>query len=100
MLFGQTTASEFAGIKVVGIAANVADDDEPAVRITVSDGTSIVSQVDPLATDHYTVVLTRPECWPCHLKRGPIDVRCMTRLGPERVLQAAERLLGRVSGAA
>jgi Ca2+-binding RTX toxin-like protein len=52
-------ASDYSGIKVVGIAANVADDDEPAVRITSSDGTSIVSQVDPLATDHYTVVLTR-----------------------------------------
>ncbi|HSB85123.1 MAG TPA: hypothetical protein VLD86_02385, partial [Ilumatobacteraceae bacterium] len=51
--------SEFAGIKVVGIAANVADDDEPAVRISISDGTSIVSQVDPTATDHFTVVLTR-----------------------------------------
>ncbi len=31
----------------------------PAIRITVSDGTSIVSQVDPTATDHYTIVLTR-----------------------------------------
>ncbi|MDH4186389.1 MAG: hypothetical protein OEV08_05280, partial [Nitrospira sp.] len=51
--------SDYSGIKVVGIAANVADDDEPAVRITISDGTSIVSQVNPLVTDHYTVVLTR-----------------------------------------
>lgn len=51
--------SEFSGIKVVGVAANVADDDEPAIRITVSDGTSIVSQVDPSAYDYYTVVLTR-----------------------------------------
>ncbi|MHC1764378.1 MAG: hypothetical protein AB9869_08735 [Verrucomicrobiia bacterium] len=51
--------SEFAGIKVVGIAANVGDDEEPAIRITVSDGTSIVSQVNPFGADHYTVVLTR-----------------------------------------
>ena len=57
--FLTPSQSEFAGIKVVGIAANVADDDEPAVRITHSDGTSIVSQVNPMATDHYTVVLTR-----------------------------------------
>ncbi len=35
-------------------------------------------------------------CWPCHLKRCPIDFRCMTRLGPERVLAAAEELLARL----
>ena len=52
-------ASDFSGIKVMGIAVNVADDDEPAIRITVSDGSSIVSQVDPLSRDHYTVALTR-----------------------------------------
>lgn len=36
------------------------------------------------------------ECWPCHLKRCPIDFRCMQRLGPEKVLGAARALLARV----
>ncbi len=50
---------EFSGIKVEGISANVGDDDEPFVRITVTDGTSVVSQVDEGELDAYTVVLTR-----------------------------------------
>ncbi len=36
--------SEYAGIKVEGISANIADDDEPAIRIIESGGSSIVSQ--------------------------------------------------------
>jgi heptosyltransferase-2 len=32
-------------------------------------------------------------CSPCHLKRCPIDHRCMRRLAPERVVEAAETLL-------
>lgn len=51
--------SYYSGIKVEGISANVADDDEPMVRITVSDGTSVVSQVHEGENDSYTVVLTR-----------------------------------------
>jgi hypothetical protein len=50
--------SDFSGIKVQGISANVADDDEPAIRIIVSDGSSKVSQVDGLH-DTYGIVLTR-----------------------------------------
>ena len=30
----------------------------------------------------------RVDCWPCHLKRCPLDFRCMRRLTPERVLEA------------
>lgn len=39
-------------------------------------------------------VLREPvDCSPCHLKRCPIDHRCMRRLAPERVVEAAATLL-------
>jgi Ca2+-binding RTX toxin-like protein len=50
--------SAYSGLKVEGIAANIADDDEPAIRIIESGGSSIVSQA--LGNwDNYGVVLTR-----------------------------------------
>jgi len=50
--------SNFSGIKVQGISANVGDDDEPFIRVISSDGSSIVSQVTGLA-DTYQMILTR-----------------------------------------
>lgn len=43
------------------------------------------------------LVVLREEvpCSPCNLARCPIDHRCMTRIGPERVLLAAAAVLGR-----
>ncbi len=43
--------------------------------------------------DRYKVVLTRAPCWPCHLRRCPIDHRCMTRLTPNKVIAAGDSLL-------
>jgi heptosyltransferase-2 len=34
-------------------------------------------------------------CWPCHLKRCPVDFRCMRALTPRRVLGAGEALVER-----
>ena len=50
--------SEYDGIKAVGISANIVDDDEPAIRIIETGGSSIVSQA--LGDwDSYGLVLTR-----------------------------------------
>lgn len=43
--------------------------------------------------DGLDLLCERVECWPCHLKTCPIDFRCMTRLTPDKVLQAGERLV-------
>ncbi|MEJ2131125.1 MAG: hypothetical protein P8Y95_05750, partial [Gammaproteobacteria bacterium] len=50
--------SEYAGLKTVGISANVADDDEPAIRVIPTGGSNVVSQALGIA-DSYAVVLTR-----------------------------------------
>lgn len=43
--------------------------------------------------DRYRVVLERPPCWPCHLRKCPIDHRCMVQLTPNKVIEAADTLL-------
>ena len=58
---------------------------------------SILGPTDPGHTQHLLAgqrVLREPvECSPCHLKTCPIDHRCMTRVRPERVVDAALELL-------
>ena len=58
----------------------------------------VMGPTDPRHTQHQMerqrVVREEVECSPCGLKRCPIDHRCMTRLAPERVVTAAEELLG------
>jgi hypothetical protein len=53
--------SEFAGQKVLGISANVADDDEPAIRIIETGGASIVSQALGDYDSYYVVLTRKPE---------------------------------------
>ncbi|RME72368.1 MAG: lipopolysaccharide heptosyltransferase II [Planctomycetota bacterium] len=40
--------------------------------------------------EHYVVLLTRPPCWPCHLRECPIDHRCMREIETETVARFAE----------
>ncbi len=57
----------------------------------------LMGPTDPRHTLHLLErqrVLREPvSCSPCHLKVCPIDHRCMTRLAPERVVEAAAELL-------
>ena len=57
----------------------------------------LMGPTDPRHTAHLLErqrVLREPvECSPCHLKVCPIDHRCMTRLAPERAVEAAAELL-------
>jgi heptosyltransferase-2 len=58
---------------------------------------SVLGPTDPRHTAHLLErqrVLREPvDCSPCHKKVCPIDHRCMTRLRPERVVEAAAELL-------
>ena len=57
----------------------------------------LMGPTDPRHTHHLLErqrVLREPvACSPCHLKVCPIDHRCMTRLAPERAVEAAASLL-------
>jgi heptosyltransferase-2 len=43
---------------------------------------------------HVRVIREHVECSPCLLRECPIDHRCMTRVSPERVAEAAREFLG------
>jgi Ca2+-binding RTX toxin-like protein len=61
-IISHTVVSEdpvYHGMRVEGISANIADNDEPGIVITQSDGHSVVNSTG-LTQDAYTVVLTRP----------------------------------------
>jgi heptosyltransferase-2 len=57
----------------------------------------LMGPTDPRHTAHHLErqrVLREPvACSPCHLRRCPIDHRCLTRIAPERAVAAAEALL-------
>jgi heptosyltransferase-2 len=73
-----------AGPRHIGVAFDV-----PTVALT--------GPTDPRFSNtnlhRSAVVRVGVECSPCHLKVCPIDHRCMTRMSPEMVLAAAERVL-------
>ncbi|MCW8141490.1 MAG: ADP-heptose--LPS heptosyltransferase, partial [Planctomycetota bacterium] len=79
-----------SGPRHFGVAADV------PVLVLIGSTHPGYAHVDYDALD---VLCDEVACWPCHLKRCPIDFRCMTRLGPERVLAAAEQLLARARAA-
>ena len=52
----------------------------------------------PFAGTH-RLVREPVHCSPCKLRECPIDHRCMTRIGADRVLEAAQGLLAPAAGA-
>jgi heptosyltransferase-2 len=58
----------------------------------------LMGPTDPAITHQHMerqrVLREEVDCSPCQLKTCPIDHRCMTRLQPERAVEAAEALLG------
>lgn len=80
-----------SGPRHFGVAAGV-----PIVALIGSTHPGY-TQVD---YDRLELLCEQVDCWPCHLKTCPVDFRCMTRLVPEKVIAAGERLLARVAGTA
>ncbi len=57
----------------------------------------MVGPFHPNISDNYhsrtTMMYEGVDCSPCHLRKCPIDHRCMTRLTPEKAVQEAMRLV-------
>jgi heptosyltransferase-2 len=93
-----TTLAELAAL--VERARLLITNDTGPRHIAVALGCPVVSilgPTDPRHTEHLLErqrVLREPvDCSPCHHKICPIDHRCMTRLLPERVVNAALELV-------
>ncbi|MCP3920299.1 MAG: lipopolysaccharide heptosyltransferase II [bacterium] len=102
----STRAVSLEGTKLVDLSALtelarlVVTNDTGPRHIAVALGIPTVVTIGPTDARHTAhhlerqrVVREEVDCAPCGLKRCPIDHRCMTRLGPERVALAAEELL-------
>ncbi len=93
-----TSLAELVAL-IAGAALHLGNDTGPR-HMAVACGVPTVVLMGPTDPRHTAHQLLRQRvlredvaCSPCHLKTCPIDHRCMTRLGPERVVTAAGELL-------
>jgi heptosyltransferase-2 len=93
-----TSLAELVAL-IAGAALQLGNDTGPR-HVAVACGVPAVVVMGPTDPRHTAHLLERQRvlredvpCSPCHLKRCPIDHRCMTRLRPERVAAAAAELL-------
>jgi heptosyltransferase-2 len=71
--------------------------DAGARHVAVAFGVPVVAMFGPTSIEKtgwnlervHTLAADGVSCRPCYLRRCPIDHRCMTRIAPERVIQAA-----------
>jgi len=105
-LAGETTLEVLAGI--FALAQVCVANDSGAMHVAAAIGTPVAAvfgptrehETAPLArAGGRTAVLTQPVwCRPCMLRECPIDHRCMTRIGPEQVLLAVDKLIAGAAG--
>jgi len=93
-----TTLSELAAL-ISGADLVLSNDTGPR-HMAVALGVPVITVMGPTDPRHTAHLLERQvvlredvECSPCHQKVCPIDHRCMRRLTPERVVEAAAELL-------
>jgi heptosyltransferase-2 len=93
-----TSLAELAAL-IAGAALQLGNDTGPR-HIAVACGVPAVVVMGPTDPRHTAHLLEKQRvlredfpCSPCHLKRCPIDHRCMTRLHPARAASAAAELL-------
>jgi len=97
VLTGQTTLPQLASL--ISLASCfVTNDTGPmhlanALRVPV---VAIFGPTDPAVTGPFerpaAVLKKDVPCWPCHYRSCPYDHRCMTKIEPEEVYQAARKL--------
>jgi heptosyltransferase II len=74
--------------------------DSGAMHVAAAAGLPVVAVFGPTdpqgtapVTPHCTIVQEKPYCSPCFLRRCPTDHRCMTRISPDVVAEAARSWL-------
>ena len=85
----QLMVSTDSGPRHFGIAAEI------PVLVLIGSTHPGYTHVDYAA---FEVLCEEVDCWPCHLKRCPIDFRCMQRLTADKVFAAGQGLLAKVGG--
>jgi heptosyltransferase-2 len=97
VLAGQTSLAELVGV-LARVRVLVTNDSGP-MHVASALGTPVAAVFGPTDPGETAPVgrarlLSEPvHCAPCGLRACPIDHRCMTRVGAERVAEAAEELL-------
>jgi heptosyltransferase-2 len=98
VLAGETRLTDLVGV-LAGLALLVTNDSGP-MHVAAALGTPLVAVFGPTDWRETAplgatcrVVRAPVECSPCKLRECPIDHRCMTRVGVERVLAEAQDLL-------
>ena len=98
VLTGETTLPEMAGV-LSRLALLVTNDSGP-MHVAAALGVPVVAvfgPTDPRETgpvgDGHRIVREPVHCSPCGLRECPIDHRCMTRIGVERVADEARAVL-------
>jgi heptosyltransferase II len=100
VLTGETTLSELLGV-LSCLDGFVTNDSGPmhlaaalGVRQVAVFGSTDWRETAPF-TERATLVREPVECAPCMLRECPIDHRCMTRIGVDRVIAEAQGMLAR-----
>lgn len=85
---------------ILSIADVFISNDMGLAHIAAATGTPTIVIFGPTKDEttrplgpHVEVIREHIDCSPCMLRDCPIDHRCMTRIGPERVLESALKML-------
>ena len=100
VLTGETTLPELTGV-LSRLSLLVTNDSGP-MHVAAALGVPVVAvfgPTDPRETgpvgDGHRIVREPVHCSPCGLRECPIDHRCMTRIGVDRVVTEAQGMLAR-----
>jgi lipopolysaccharide heptosyltransferase II len=98
VLCGETTLPDLAGV-LSRLALLVTNDSGP-MHVAAALGVPVVAVFGPTDSREtgpvgaaYRIVREPVHCSPCKLRECPIDHRCMTRIGADRVVAEAQAML-------
>jgi heptosyltransferase-2 len=98
VLSGETSLPDLTGV-LAGLAVLVTNDSGP-MHVAAALGVPVVAVFGPTDSretgpvgEAHRIVREPVHCSPCKLRECPIDHRCMTRIGADRVIAEAQGML-------